>query len=153
MASAAPRRTGRGGAFGLALGVLRAAPGFAPPDLLALDFAGIAGDEARLTQGLAQCRIVLHQRPGNAVANRTGLAGDSATADLHLDVEFPGELHQFERLAHDHAAALASEELIDGPVVDGDAPGARLQVHAGRRSLAPAGAVVGGGCHVWILKL
>ncbi len=132
---------------------MRAAAGFAPADLFAFDLAGIAGDEACLTQGLAQGRIVLHQRPGNAVANRAGLTGDPATADLDLDVELPGELHQFERLAHNHAAGLASKELINGPLIDGDAPGARLHMHAGRGSLAPAGTVVCGGCHVWILKL
>src|SRR5260221_12863894 len=78
------------------LGVLRAAAGLAPADLLALDLTGIAGNEARLTQGLAQGRVVLHQCAGDAVANRAGLAGDAAAPDLHLDIELPGELRQFE---------------------------------------------------------
>ena len=44
----------------------------------------------------------------------------------HVDVELAHELHGFERLAHDHAAGLAAEELIERALVDGDFSAARL---------------------------
>ena len=53
------------------------------------------------------------------------------------------ELHQLERLAHDHARRLAAEELVERAVVDRDVAAARAQEDAGGGGLAPAGAVVG----------
>ncbi len=60
----------------------------------------------------------------------------------HVDVELPHELYGFERLAHDHAAGLATEELIERALVDGDFSAARLHVHTGCGGFAAAGAVL-----------
>jgi hypothetical protein len=65
------------------------------------------------------------------VADRAGLAGDAAAGDRHGDVELVGELHELERLAHDHAAGLTAEELVQRTVVDGDLAGTRLEEDAG----------------------
>jgi hypothetical protein len=51
-------------------------------------------------------------------------------------------LGQFERLAHDHAAGLAREELVDRLVIDDELAAARTQEHTGNRGLAATGAVV-----------
>src|SRR3984885_1721152 len=128
----------------LTLGVLRAATGFAAADLLAFHLACITRHEACLTQGLAQRLIIPNQRARNAVPDRAGLAGDAATAHVHADVELGGQLHHLERLAHDHAAGLATEELIDRTLVDGDAAGTGLHINARRGALAPAGTIVRG---------
>src|SRR5882724_6724552 len=119
------------------------------PDLLALDLARIARNEAGIAKGLAKRLIVLDQRTGDAVTDRAGLAGDAAAIHAHADVELVHGLHRFERLTHDHPAGFAAEELIERPVVDGDRALAGAQVDAGGGGLAPAGAVIRGGCHVF----
>src|SRR6185436_14060317 len=45
-------------------------------------------------------------------AHRAGLAALAAAIDVHQDVEGGEILRQLERLAHDHAAGLAPEELV-----------------------------------------
>ena len=57
------------------------------------------------------------------------------------------QLHRLERLAHDHAAGLAAEKLIERAVVDRDRPVPGLHVHAGGGGLAAARAVV----RLWLL--
>src|SRR5689334_3645480 len=116
-------------------------------DLLALDFARIAGDEPGVAQRLAQRLIVLDQRTRDAMTDRAGLAGDAATVDPHGDIELVHELHGLERLTHDHTARFAAEELIERPVVDGDRALAGAQVDPGGGGLAPAGAVIRSSCH------
>src|ERR1700722_20343875 len=132
---------------GLTLGVLRAATGFAAADLLAFHLARIARHEAGPAQRLAQRLIVADQRARNSVPDRAGLAGDAATAHMHADVELGGQLHHFQRLAHDHAAGLTTKEFVDRALVDGDTAGTGLHVDARRGALAPAGAVIRGRCH------
>ena len=111
-------------------------------DLLTLDFTGVAGHEASLAQLGLEAFVVLDQGAGDAEADRTGLAGDAAAGDGDLDVELVGALGQFERLAHDHARGLATEELVQGLAVDFDRTAALAQEHAGGGGLATAGAVI-----------
>ena len=101
---------------GSALGVLRAATRLAPTDLLALDLAGVAGDEARDAQRLAQGFVVFDQRAGDALADCTRLAGDAAARHGDGHVEPVGHFDQLERLTNDHAAGLTTEELIERAV-------------------------------------
>src|ERR1700722_1338450 len=72
----------------LPLGVLRAPASFAASNLLALDLAGIACDEACRAQRPAQRLVVLHQCASNAMTDGAGLAGDSSAAHLHRNIEF-----------------------------------------------------------------
>src|SRR6185295_4108413 len=72
--------------------------------------------------------------------------GDATAGDGHGEIELAGELHQLERLAHDHATGLATEELVERTIVHGDLAGTRLHVDAGRGGLATAGAIVWFGC-------
>src|SRR6476469_4765164 len=136
------------GRNGLALRELRGAACLVQADLLALDFAGVAGHEASLAQFALQRLVVLDQRAGNAEADRAGLAGVTAAFDRHQDVELVGRLGQLERLAHDHARGFASEEIFDRTLVDGDLAVALAQEHACGGRLAAAGAVILGDCHV-----
>src|SRR5262249_39629092 len=126
---------------------LRTAASLTMPDLLTLDLTRIASHEPGRAQRLPQGLIVLDQRTRNAVANRTGLAGDAAPIDAHRDIELVHELHGLERLAHDHAARFATEELIERPVVDRDGALAGAQVDASGGGLAPTGAVIRSSCH------
>ena len=59
---------------GLALGELRRLARLVEAGLLALDLACVAREEALALQRDAQLRIGLDERPGDAVANRAGLA-------------------------------------------------------------------------------
>ena len=95
----------------------------------------------------AQRLIVGHQRTGDAVANRAGLAGDAAALDVRFDIELAVELYRAERLLHDHAAGLAAEEFVQRAAVDRYLAGALAQINPRARGLAAAGAVEGiGGC-------
>ena len=71
-----------------------------------------------------------------------GLAGDATAVDAHTDVELIRELNSLERLAHNHAAGFAAEELIERTLVDGDLALAGLDVDTGRSGFAAAGAVL-----------
>src|SRR3954468_9296659 len=87
---------------GSALAVLGRLAGLLQAGLLALDDAGVAGEQS----GLLQRRPVgLHvdgvQGPGHAEAQGTGLAGDAAAVDAGDDVEAALELQGGERLVHD----------------------------------------------------
>ena len=73
-----------------------------------------------LRSGLRSVSSYCDQRARDAVANRAGLPGDTATLHLHRDVETIRELRHFERLAHDHAARFASEEFVERAIVDRD---------------------------------
>src|SRR5688572_8544851 len=128
--------------FGLALGELGRATRLVQADLLALDFAGIAGHETGLAQLALQRVVVLDQAAGDAEADGAGLAGDATTLDGDRDVELVGHLGQLERLAHDHARGLAAEEFVEQTAVDGDLAAAAAQEHAGGGGLATASAVV-----------
>src|SRR3970282_2816044 len=97
----------------LTLGELLPATRLAQADLLTLDFACIASDQASLAQGGLQACVVVDQRAGDAVAHRTGLAGFAAAGHVHHDVELADHLGQFQRLTHDPAAGLAREEQLD----------------------------------------
>src|SRR5512133_3115321 len=94
----------------LALRELGGAACLVQADLLALDFARVPGHETDLAQFALQRLVVLDQRAGDAEADGAGLAGVATALDRHPDVELVGRLGQLERLAHDHARSLASEE-------------------------------------------
>jgi hypothetical protein len=97
-------------------------------------------------RGLERC-IVFDQGAGDAVAHRTGLAGLAAALDIHQDVEGVGVLGQFQRLAHDHAAGFAGEELVDRLVIDDELAAAAAQEYTGNGRLAATGSVILGDCH------
>ena len=95
-------------------------------DLLALHLAGITSDEASLGERRLQRRVVFDERPGNAMAHRAGLARLATAEHVHLDVERLRVVGELERLAHDHAARLAREVLVERLLVDDDVALARL---------------------------
>src|SRR5690606_3627917 len=136
----------------LTLGELGRTTCLVQTDLLALDFARIAGHETGLAQLALQRLVVIDQRTGDAQTDRTGLAGGTPAGNGDVDVELVGRLGQLERLAHDHPRGFTTEKLFDGALVDGDVALTLAQVHAGGGGLAAAGAVVLLDCHVVDLR-
>src|SRR3954453_5790135 len=110
--------------------------------LLAFLDPRVAGQEAFLFELRPQFEVVLDQRAGDAEAQRAGLAGDAAAGDRREHVELVGRFGQRERTPDLRAQRLGGEGLLERLVVDGQDPGAGSQENAGRRCLAPAGAVV-----------
>src|SRR5690606_1388895 len=97
-----------------ALRELRGAAGLVQTDLLALDFAGVAGHEASAAKVTLQLGVVFDQRAGDAQADGAGLAGDATAFDGDVGIELVAALGQLERLAHDHARGLTAEEESSG---------------------------------------
>ena len=96
----------------------------------------------------AQLGIGLDERPGDAVAQRAGLAADAAAVQARAHVEALGLLGHDQGRGDDGAQVAAREVLLERASVDSDRAAARRQRHAGDRGLALAGAAIGRGlCH------
>src|SRR5690606_9976000 len=102
----------------------------------------IACHETRIPQRFAQRLIVLDQRAGQTVTNRTRLTSDPTAPNRNADVELVLHADRFERLAHDHPRRLTAEELIQRAVVHENITLARTQENASGGSLAATGTVV-----------
>src|SRR5947209_3001836 len=103
-----------------ALAELLPAAGAVEADLLALDLAGVARDEAGAAEVALQGHVVVDQGARDAVADRAGLAGLAATVHVDLDVEGGVVGGEHQRLADDHDRRLAAEVLLDRLAVDED---------------------------------
>src|SRR3954454_24430240 len=119
--------------------------------LLAFLDPRVAGQEARLLQPLPQFDVELDQRPGDAQAQRPGLAGDAAAGDGRQHVELIRGFRPRYRLLDLRAQRLGGECLLDRFAVDDDAPGSGAEKNACGRRLAATGAVVLDSCccHVY----
>ena len=71
----------------LALGELRPLARLLQPRLAAFLLARVAGQQAAALELGAQLGVDLGQRPGDAVADGAGLAGDAAAVDADVDVD------------------------------------------------------------------
>src|SRR2546421_6377487 len=111
-------------------------------DLLALDFARVARDEAGTAQVGLEGRVVVDQRTGDAVAHRAGLAGLAAAVHVDLDVEGRVVGREHQRLLDDHDRRLAAEVLLYRLAVDEDLSRALLDEDTCHRRLAAAGSVI-----------
>jgi hypothetical protein len=107
----------------LAFGVLGCSPGLTQANFLALDFAGIPRDKARLAQGWAQTFIVVHKRARQTVTYRTRLARRATTRDPDRDIKFTFQLRQFQRLPDYHSRGFATKKQVEISRVNRDAPG------------------------------
>src|SRR5690606_303696 len=124
-------RLGNAESVDLTLGVLRTLTRFTQTHFLPLDLTGVAGNETGLAQFAAQGFVVFHQR-----------TGDTVTLNSDVDVELFSVAGQFQRLTHDHACSLATEELIESAVVDGDIASTRTQEHPSGGGFTTASTVV-----------
>ena len=127
----------------LTLGELGRATGLVQADLLALDLAGVTGQEAGLTHGAAQFLVEFHQGAGDTVADGARLAGGAAADDGDADIDPLGHVGRLQGLAHDHARGLAAEELVQRATVHDDVAAAERHEDAGAGGLAAADGVQG----------
>src|SRR5439155_21452967 len=125
----------------LALGVLRPAPGLVLAVLLALDDAAVAGQKTLLLQEWAQARLVIGQCPADAVAHRTGLAGQPAAFDGAPDIELAQPVGRGKGLVDQHAQHRPGEIDRAFAAVDVDLAGPRLDPYARDGTLALAGGI------------
>src|SRR5690606_20514667 len=89
-----------------------------------------------------QAGIVVDQRAGDAVPNRTGLTRFTATVNVDQNVETGFVFDQRQRLAQHHARGFAREVFVRGLVVDDDVALAGLQKNARNGAFATAGTIV-----------
>src|SRR6476620_1646576 len=82
----------------LALGELERSPRFGPAVFLALDHARVAGEKAALLERPAQIRLEVHQRLGQAVTYRAGLARQSSTGNAAGHVVLAVAVRRAQRL-------------------------------------------------------
>ena len=106
--------------------------------LLALDGAGVAGEEAGLLQLAALLRVVLVEGAGDGQAQGAGLAGRAAAVDVGGDVELVLALEQDQRVLDLLLVQLVREVILDVAAVAGDLAGAGGDVDARDGALAAA---------------
>src|SRR5437763_13100036 len=126
----------------LALRELLATARLVEADLLSLDLARIPRHQASLRQRRLQLIVIVDQRARYAVAHGAGLARLPAADHVDHHVERLFVVRENQRLAHNHPARLAREELVDGLLVDDDIPRALFDEDACDRRLAATRAVV-----------
>src|SRR5512144_1912225 len=125
---------------GSALAVLRRLAGLLEAGLLALDHAGVAGEEPGLLQRRAvRLDVDGVERTRHAEPQGTGLAGDAAPVDAGDHVEAAREVRGHERLVDELLVQLVREVALQGAAVDGPLAGAGDQAHTSHGLLAPAG--------------
>src|ERR1700722_7205708 len=93
-----------------ALGKLRLLAGLLQPGLLALLDARITRQEAAALELGTQVRVGLQQRARNAVAQRSGLSGDTAAVDPRDHIHPRLVADGLERVA-DHPAQRLTREI------------------------------------------
>src|SRR5215472_209693 len=120
-----------------ALRILEAASRAGAAVLLALHHAAVAGQIAASLERAAQRRLVMSQRPADAVADGTGLAGEPAAGDGGDDVILAQAIGHAEGLCDHHAQHWTREIDRALAAVDGDLAAAGLQPDAGDGVFAP----------------
>src|SRR5262245_3186220 len=112
------------------------------PVLLALLDARVARQEAFFLELRPQFDVVFDERARDAEAERAGLAGNAAAGDRREHVKLIGRFGHGQWPLDLGAKRFGWKGLFDGFVIDRQGPAARSQENAGRRCLAPAGAVI-----------
>src|SRR5207244_6693605 len=113
-----------------ALRVLRSLAGLLQPVLLALLLPVVAREQTGSLEGNALIWVELGQGPGDAEAERAGLAGDAPAVDGGIDVVGLGRGRDPQGLGHDRPVGRGREVVLDRTAVDHDLALARAQPHA-----------------------
>jgi len=95
----------------LALRILRRFAGTLETVLLTLFDAGVAGQQALLTQQGLELFVGCYQSPRDAVSNGLRLAGNTATSHLDFNIEFAHSISSLEWML-DIAAMLEAREIF-----------------------------------------
>src|SRR6478736_7217922 len=129
----------------LTLGELEALAGAGLAGLLALFLAGVTGEVTGLLESDAKLGIELQQGAGDAVGNRTGLAADAATSDVHGHIELVLAVSRDERRQGALHEVVVGEIDLKLAVIDHGLAGTGKNADAGGGRLAAAGAEINGG--------
>src|SRR5215218_2143709 len=123
-----------------ALAVLGSLAGLLEAVLLALDLAGVAGEEATLLQLRPQLDVEVDQGPGDGVAQGAGLAGDPAAVEVGEHVVALEGVGDPQRLGDEPAVGRVGEVVLEGASVELERARPLDQPHPDHGLLAPAGA-------------
>ena len=105
--------------------------------LLALDHAGVAGQEARLLEsGAIGVTVDLVEGSSDAQTQGSGLSGDTTAVDAGDDIETPFEVEDGEGSPHELLVQLVGEVVLQAPPVEGPLTGAGNETDAGNGFLA-----------------
>src|SRR5205085_1763258 len=118
-----------------ALAELRPLASLLQPGLAALLDTRVAGEEATALEVAAKLGVDLGESPGDAVADRAGLAADAAAVDAHADVDVALVAGDGERLLDHRLVQGPREEFLEAALVDRDLAFARQDGDAGDRAL------------------
>src|SRR5215212_10434053 len=123
-----------------ALGVLGGLAGLLEPVLLALDLAGVAGEEATLLQLGPQLDVEVDQGPGDGVAQGAGLAGDPAAVEVGEHVVALEGVADPQRLGDEPAVGRVGEVVLERAAVELERACPLDQPYPANGLLAAAGA-------------
>src|SRR6476659_2609608 len=115
--------------------------------LLSFLDAWIARYETGVFEGRAQVSIILEQRAGDAVPNRTGLTCGAAAGDVDHQIKLARRFRQLQWLADDHAQCFVGEIALKRLAIYLDFAGDGAQINPGRRRFASPGSVILNFCH------
>ncbi len=111
-------------------------------ELLTFDSARVTRHQSFLLEGGLVFRIVRNERARNAQADRTHLAGDSATVGVDFDIPFARVVENGERKVSDHVLDIGMEIFLEIATIDGTLAGTRLQDNCSDGVLATTRATV-----------
>src|SRR5215213_1799137 len=129
----------------LTLAELRGLAGLVEAGLLALDLAGVAGEEALPLERHAQLGVDLDERARDTVPDGSGLAARAAAVDADAEVVLAVEAGGLQRGHRERPVQQTREVLLDRAAVDPRLPVAGAEDDARDRCLALACAEVLGG--------
>src|SRR5919106_3775137 len=90
----------------------------------------------------AKVRVVFHQRPRDAVPDRSCLTRWTTTLHVNDKIKLIRGLSQLQRLTNDHPQSFVGEVAIERFVVDLNFAGSGSQVNSGRCRFAPPRSVI-----------
>jgi hypothetical protein len=139
----------------LPLAELEPAPCALPPVLLSLFDARVSGKKTGTTKSRPKLGIYLKQRLGDTMADRSGLARETATLAECNYIESTEGLGDIERLLYQSGQNCSAEVFISGSCIDRYNAGTGSEPHTRRCIFAVAGAIVSGAisvCHSLFLS-
>jgi hypothetical protein len=124
---------------GLALGELEAFAGAGLTGLFTLFHAAVTGEAAVGFEQVAVFAVGFNQSAGNAVAQGTGLTGDTAAVEAGVNIELVFGVHKFEGLLDVAAERFVREIHGEFFAVDEQFAHTGGEADAGNRGFAAAG--------------
>lgn len=115
--------------------------------LLTFLLSRVSRNQARFLERRAKIGVEFHQRPRDAMTNRTGLSSRSAAIDIYQNVELARGIGQAERLTNDHPQSFIRKIGIERTPVDRYLARTRTQIDACCRSFSAARSVILNICH------